>query len=1111
MKRSPSRNLDLETETNDESESPPRFFHDDEPESAISSIEALRSEENSHEGTLESVDKNNVNVESPNLFESHITSILGEAIIPKRKIRDLYNASNGDVETAINIFYDNPLSGTSVESKDETAETSPSLENSQQTVTTTKSKDEEALTPETNNSSNINSWAKQPNVARSSSRNASLTSFSFLTKSNRVRKYVGCFGVEAYSIVSGSNVLQAGERVCLERQKAPTKTQYRGSRKRSKTNSGTSSGPMYTNSIRFFNSDHKEIGKLPTETAHVLCTLMSQKLWSFEASCIYADEFLHLGSNVTLQIYCFLDISHPSLNQSPFSAKTAFIEDDPAAFIDTQNKRDHLLRLFSWIALEPYSEDSNAGSNIQINDLLLSSSSSINPTTSESSTSDIAEDDDVVSEQLTTLYDRTRSNEANLPTYSIPEGFHLDLREYQKQALYWMCQREEGDAKSETSSNLHPLWNQFLFPMDPGLSPEDYHFSKDNEPHRFFVNLYTGDITLVFPSMTPYHRGGILADEMGLGKTIEMLSLVHARRGSDILENSIEKSPFSNSLPIAAKTTLVVAPMSLLDQWQSESVKVSDSKHFKTLVYYGSETAVNLRSLTDTNNVPDLVITSYGVLLSESANSADTCGLFSVHWYRVILDEGHSIKNPSSKTAKACYAISAQNRWVITGTPIVNKLDDLYSLIKFLQIEPWCNYNYWRTFVSVPYEAKDILKALNVVQSILEPLVLRRTKETKDVTGNPIVCLPDRRIETIYLDFSEAERRIYDSLYVKARSRVHESIAAGTLFKNYTAILGLLLRLRQACCHPLLLSKTVEKNEKEMETDTNSNELHDLIWMFSSQKRPIPGYITEISDKDTLDALAPECPICCSEPVQDPLVLKCKHVCCRECLKDHISYQKKRDISPPLCHTCRQPFEADDVYEPREIRSAGLILKDRSLHWNHWNRYQSIKVLVLLEYIQKVLNKSSPDKIVIFSQFTGFLDYIGEIFKTLGIKHSRFDGRMSQEQRSISLEQFRSDPTNNILNISLKAGGLGLNLTCANHVLMMDPWWSWSVESQAIDRVYRLGQEKQVVVTRFIVRDSVEERMLKVQERKKFIAGSLGMSKEEQQVQSLEDIQTLFT
>ncbi|WBW74617.1 ATP-dependent chromatin remodeller/ubiquitin-protein ligase E3 Rad8 [Schizosaccharomyces osmophilus] len=1107
MKRSPGENHGFETETKDERESPPRFFHEDERESPVSIVGASGPKQNSPGDTQELVDKNNAEVDSPNSFEFSIRSILGEEVVPKSKMKGLYDASNGDVETAINIFYDNSLDGSFAENKDENVETFLALQNSQRIESTTRQKDKEIPTSEADDSSPVNSQAKNHNIARSSPRNASLTSFSFLTKSNQVRKYVGCFGVEAYSIVSGSHILQAGERAYLERQKAPTKTQYRNSRKRSKTNN--SSGLAYTNSIRFLNSDHKEIGKLPSENAHVLCTLMSQKLWSFEASCIYADDFLHLGSNVTLQIYCFLDISHPSLNQSPFSAKTAFIEDDPAAFIDTQNKRDHLLRLFSWIALEPYTENSVAGSNVQINDLLLSSSSSANPTVSETSSSDVTEDDDAVNEQLSTLYDRTRLNEANLPSHAIPEGFRLDLREYQKQALYWMCQREKGDAKVETSSNLHPLWSQFLFPMDPELSPEDYHFSKDDEPHRFFVNLYTGDITLVFPSMTPYHRGGILADEMGLGKTIEMLSLIHARRSSDVVEKSIEKSPFSNRLPKAAKTTLVVAPMSLLDQWQSEAVKVSNINSFKTLVYYGSDTSTNLQSLA-TNSAPDLVITSYGVLLSESSNTPDASGLFSVHWHRVILDEGHSIKNPSSKTAKACYAISAQNRWVITGTPIVNKLDDLYSMIKFLQIEPWCNYNYWRTFVSVPYEAKDILKALNVVQSILEPLVLRRTKETKDISGSPIVCLPDRKIETIYLEFSEAERRIYDSLYVKAKSRVHESIATGTLFKNYTAILGLLLRLRQACCHPLLLSKAVEKKDNEVEQEINSNELHDLIWMFASKKTLIPDYIREIPDMDALNTLAPECPICCSEPIQDPVVLKCKHVCCRGCLKDHIGYQNKRDISPPLCHTCRQPFEADDVYEPREIRSTGFTLKDKSLQWNHWNRYQSIKVLVLLEYIQKILSNPSSDKIVIFSQFTGFLDYIGEILNTLRIKHSRFDGRMSQEQRSMSLEQFRNDPTINVLNISLKAGGLGLNLTCANHVLMMDPWWSWSVESQAIDRVYRLGQEKQVVVTRFIVRDSVEERMLKVQERKKFLAGTLGMSKEEQQIQSLEDIQTLF-
>lgn len=120
-------------------------------------------------------------------------------------------------------------------------------------------------------------------------------------------------------------------------------------------------------------------------------------------------------------------------------------------------------------------------------------------------------------------------------------------------------------------------------------------------------------------------------------------------------------------------------------------------------------------------------------------------------------------------------------------------------------------------------------------------------------------------------------------------------------------------------------------------------------------------------------------------------------------------------------------------------------------------------------------------------QFTSFMSLIEPALTRANMKFLRLDGSMSQKARASVLEQFRESKKFTILLISLKAGGVGLNLTQAKRVFMMDPWWSFAVEAQAIDRVHRMGQEDEVKVYRFIVKDSVEERMLKVQDRKKFM------------------------
>lgn len=139
---------------------------------------------------------------------------------------------------------------------------------------------------------------------------------------------------------------------------------------------------------------------------------------------------------------------------------------------------------------------------------------------------------------------------------------------------------------------------------------------------------------------------------MGLGKTIEMLSLVHACRPAKEEKNG---------------TTLVVAPMSIISQWKSESDNSSYPGTLKTIIYYGVDKALDLPSLCASPAAPDVVVTSYGVVLSEWVADRSCEGIFATEWYRLILDEGHTIKNRLSKTARACYEIKASRRWVLTG------------------------------------------------------------------------------------------------------------------------------------------------------------------------------------------------------------------------------------------------------------------------------------------------------------------------------------------------------------------------------------------------------------------------------------------------------------
>lgn len=305
------------------------------------------------------------------------------------------------------------------------------------------------------------------------------------------------------------------------------------------------------------------------------------------------------------------------------------------------------------------------------------------------------------------------------------------LRSYQKQALHWMAQREEKHLAG--GGGLHPIWSQFQF--------------QDGTP--FYWHSCRGTFTVNFPESSSRARGGILADAMGLGKTVEALALVASlpadaafqRRPSSSAQTATPtpRSASSGDSPdgepqqptrsrslaeylsgarpdsagsetedamagvIPSKATLVVCPMSLVAQWESEARKHTPG--LAVLVYYGAD-----RQKQDAQRLSrdyDIIVTSYGTLSSEYSSSGpgnDGSALFRVSFWRVLLDEAHVIKSRASLTAKACYAIEADRRWVMTGTPIQNKLEDLFSLIRFLRVEPWSVYPYWRDNIQVPFE-----------------------------------------------------------------------------------------------------------------------------------------------------------------------------------------------------------------------------------------------------------------------------------------------------------------------------------------------------------------------------------------------------------------------
>jgi DNA repair protein RAD5 len=250
--------------------------------------------------------------------------------------------------------------------------------------------------------------------------------------------------------------------------------------------------------------------------------------------------------------------------------------------------------------------------------------------------------------------------------------------------------------------------------------------------------------------------------------------------------------------------------------------------------------------------------------------------------------------------------------------------------------------------------------------------------------------------------------------------------------------------------------------------------------------------------KQIQDEAESECPICSEEPMIEQAVTGCWHSACKECLLNYINHQRdKGEI--PRCFNCREPINARDVFEvvrhehvveepthafttraPPATQNLRISLRRIGING-------SAKTQALLRHLKNNRREDRSIKTVVFSQFTSFLDLIEPALTRDNIPFLRFDGSISQKQRATILSEFTSSPKPYVLLLSLRAGGVGLNLTCAQRVFMMDPWWSFAVEAQAIDRVHRMGQENEVKIVRFVVEGSIEEKMLRIQERKKFM------------------------
>jgi SWI/SNF-related matrix-associated actin-dependent regulator of chromatin subfamily A3 len=615
------------------------------------------------------------------------------------------------------------------------------------------------------------------------------------------------------------------------------------------------------------------------------------------------------------------------------------------------------------------------------------------------------------------LTDTLSSGEAvlkSMPMADQPAALRSTLLPYQCQGLAWMMSRENPQLPAARSDRVVQLWK------------------RDGDTR--YTNLGSGFTTASTPRLL---SGGILADDMGLGKTLQMISLVLSSK---------------NEGP-----TLIVAPLSVLSNWESQIQFHVHEEHMPRILMFHPFKPLSTAEMQRY----DVVITSYGNVNQKKVFNPVTM----INWRRIILDEGHIIRNSKSVTAQACDKLIAKSRWVLTGTPIINSVKDFSSLVQFLKLTGGLEDDaLFSQVITRPirlqhHSSPQRVRAVKLLTSLLQDICLRRRKDMDFVD----LKLPLKTEYVHRVNFDPKEKEKYDAVLAEARGELQEFQAKSKHGQKgrFQNILERLLRLRQVCDHWALCKERVE----------------DLLALYDDQKivslNPETTKVLQQALQLMIESQE-ECAICYEYiTMHEPVVTACKHVFGKPCIAKAIEMQGK-------CPMCRAELAIDHLIDPAPDFDTEAVEGD--------DPGRSSKTEAIVKIIEATIQKAGS-KVIVFSQWTSYLNIIQQRLAEAKLKSVRIDGSMVKKDRDASIAALNEDPTTRILLASLQVASVGLNLVAADTVILSDSWWAPAIEDQAVDRVHRLGQTRPTTVWRMVVEGSIEERVLEIQAEKRRLVG----------------------
>lgn len=568
-------------------------------------------------------------------------------------------------------------------------------------------------------------------------------------------------------------------------------------------------------------------------------------------------------------------------------------------------------------------------------------------------------------------------------------------------------------------------------------------------------------------------------------------------------------------------------------------------------------------------------------VVSGGANGAvdATSPLQAVDWFRVVLDEAHCIKSSVTVACKASCSLEADRRIALSGTPIQNKIEDVWALFKFLRISPIDEKDTFTKYITSPCKTGDPV-GIARLQLIMRSCTLRRTKDTVQENGKKILDLPKRNEHRLWLDLREDERAVYVERLTDIKSEIDELARKKQLTKNYAHVLQQLLILRQTCDHVDLPSAGVVEEDYDgtiMDFDVavagiqssglSMPRAQSVICSLKDTDRGAvcgdcgadfgpyfpsigPMGIDELEDRKA----EPETKKGKKTPMR-PILTKCQHVFCLACFKRSVYAPWPKRVTgvtrqcggDGCCQVMLRldKLDAIEVVPPNANGENDDDVPKKVVRRKKWTRKpgEALNLSTKMAYLHAELlrfskhNRNSanydpwsieeregetieldedglpiPVKSIVFSQWTTMLDRIEDMLQEINIGYCRLDGTMTREQRAEAMDALRNKKTVEVMLVSTRAGGVGLNLTAASRCYLVDPYWNPSVEAQAIDRIHRMGQKREVTAIKLMLNDTVENKLERIQHKKSELAkmSLKNMSRKELMETKAEELASLF-